>query len=69
MDNKIILNNDEIKDLTALQMWEKLYNKQLDCKKNILEYIGIIKTLKKDTVSENQIKDIYNYIVTVQSRL
>ena len=69
MDNKIILNNDEIKDLTALQMWEKLYNKQLDCKKNILEYIGIIKALKKDTVSENQIKDIYNYIVTVQSRL
>jgi hypothetical protein len=62
MNNEVILNKDEIKNLTALQIWEKLYNKKLDCKKNILEYIDIIKVLKKDNVSEDQIKDTYNYI-------
>lgn len=62
MNNEVILSNDEIENLTALQVWEKLYNKELDCKKNILEYIEIIKALNKDNVSEEQIKDIYNYI-------
>ena len=29
------------------EIWKVLYNKELNCKKNILEYIGITKVLKQ----------------------
>lgn len=53
---------DKLEELTASEIWERLYNKELNCKKNILEYIDIVKVLKKENVSEEQIKDTYNYI-------
>lgn len=62
MDKEILLNNIEFKKLTARETWERLYNKELNCKKNILEYIDITKVLKKENVNEEQIKDTYNYI-------
>lgn len=62
MDKEIVLNDIEFQKLTAHETWERLYNKELNCKKNILEYIDITKVLKKENVNEEQIKDTYNYI-------
>ena len=39
--------NISLENLSAEEIWEKLYNKELNCKKNILEYIDITKILKK----------------------
>lgn len=62
MDSEQLLNNNELKDLTASEIWRALYNKELNCKKNIIEYIDITKVLKKGNVNEEQIKDTYNHI-------
>lgn len=62
MDKEEIFNKNEFEEITAIEIWEKLYNKKLDNKKNILEYIEITKVLKKEIVSEDQIKETYYYI-------
>lgn len=62
MDKEVLSNNNKLEELTAPEIWEKLYNKELNCKKNILEYIDITRVLKKENVKEEQIKDTYNYI-------
>lgn len=62
MDKEVVLNNSEFQELTASEIWERLYNKELNCKKNILEYIDVTMVLKKESVKEEQIKDTYNYI-------
>lgn len=62
MDKEVALNKDELEGLTAGEVWETLYNKELDCKKNILEYIDITRVLKKENVSDEKIKETYNYV-------
>ena len=62
MDKEVLENNDQFVGLTASEIWEKLYNKELNTKKQILEYIDITKILKKSNVSEDQIQDTYKYI-------
>ncbi len=62
MDKEVISTNNKFDELTASEIWEKLYNKELDCKKNILEYIDITRVLKKENVNEEQIIDTYNFI-------
>ncbi len=62
MDKKVALDTPKFEGFTASEMWQKLYNKELNCKKNILEYIDITRVLKKENVTEEQIKDTYNYI-------
>lgn len=62
MDKEVSLNKDELEGLTAGEVWETLYNKDLDCKKNILEYIDITRVLKKENVSDEKIRETYNYI-------
>ena len=62
MDKEVLLNNTDFEGLTASEIWERLYNKELNCKKNILEYIDITMILKNKHVKEEQIKDTYNYI-------
>lgn len=63
MNKEITANStDEFENLTALEIWEKLYGKELNCKKNILEYIDITRLLKKGNVTEEQLEDTYNYI-------
>ncbi|ADL53040.1 hypothetical protein [Clostridium cellulovorans] len=62
MDKEEVLSNNKLEGLTAVEIWEKLYNEDLSCKKNILEYIDIVKILKKENVSEEQIINTYNYI-------
>lgn len=57
-ENKII----NFEGLSAHEIWETLYNKELNCKKNILEYIEITKILKSDDVKSSQIQDTYTLI-------
>ncbi|MDF2593135.1 MAG: hypothetical protein K0S75_2601 [Clostridia bacterium] len=62
MDKEVSVDNNQFEKLSASEIWEKLYGKELVSKKHILEYIEITKVLKKENVSEEQIKDTYNYI-------
>ncbi len=62
MDKEVIVGNSQFEGLTAVEVWEKLYNKELNTKKHILEYIDATRVLKKENTSEDQIKDTYNYI-------
>ncbi|SFC55756.1 hypothetical protein [Clostridium uliginosum] len=57
MEENIILEN-----LSGDEIWEKLYNKELNCKKNILEYIDITRILKKENANIEQIEQTYNLI-------
>jgi hypothetical protein len=54
--------NISLENLNAEGLWEKLYNKELNCKKNILEYIDITKILKKENIDPEKIQDTYNFI-------
>lgn len=62
MDKEILTEKSQFEELNAVETWEKLYNKELNCKKHILEYIDITKILKKKNVSHQKIEDTYNYI-------
>lgn len=50
-----------IEGLDGKEIWEKLYGKELNCKKNVLEYIDMVKVLKKDA-EIYQIESTYNFI-------
>jgi hypothetical protein len=57
--------NEEVTSLEGLgakEIWEKLFGKELNTKKNILEYISITKVLKQDDVPSEMIQDTYNFI-------
>lgn len=62
MDKEVLVDKNQFQELTASEIWEKLYNRKLDCKKHILEYIDITRVLKKGNASEDQIRETYNYI-------
>jgi hypothetical protein len=62
MDKEMVTPNNQLEGLAAAEIWEKLYHKELNCKKHILEYIDITRVLKKESASEDQIRDTYNYI-------
>lgn len=41
-------NNSQFEQLTAAQIWQKkLYGKEMNCKKHVLEYIDTVRMLKK----------------------
>ena len=50
-----------IKGLDGQEIWEKIYGKELNSKKNILEYIEMTRILKKDP-DIFQIESTYNFI-------
>ena len=54
--------NISLENLNAEEIWGKLYNKELNCKKNILEYIDITKILKKENIDPEKIQETYNFI-------
>lgn len=62
MDKDELLNNNQLEGLNAIEIWKRLYNKELSSKKSILEYTEITRVLKKENVSEEQINDTYNFI-------
>ena len=49
-------------NLSGEELWEKLYNKELTCKKNIIEYIEMTRILIKEQVEVYQIESTYNFI-------
>ncbi len=51
-----------LEGLNAEELYRELYGKELNTKKNILEYIEITKILKKDPVDVDRIQDTYNFI-------
>lgn len=53
---------ENIEELTAGELHEKLFGKELNTKKSILEYIEVIKILKQGNVSQEKIQDTYNFI-------
>lgn len=52
----------DLKGLNAKEIWSNLYNKELNCKKNVLEYIAMTKVLKNGNASDQQIQEVYNFI-------
>lgn len=62
MEKDKLLDDRQLEGLTAAEIWKELYGKELSGKKNILEYIEITRVLKKGNVSDEQIKDTYNFI-------
>lgn len=53
--------NIKLEGLSADEIWTLLYNKELNCKKNILEYIEITKILKSNS-GTGQIVETYEFI-------
>lgn len=54
--------NISLGSLSAEEVWRKLYNKELNSKKNVLEYIDITKILKKENIEPEKIQETYNFI-------
>lgn len=52
----------EYEELTAEELWKKLYGKELNCKKHILDYIDMTKILKKENISREKIEETYHFI-------
>lgn len=55
-------NTVEIQGLSPEEVLVKLYNKELNCKKNILEYVEIIKVLKTAEISDEAVQDNYTFV-------
>jgi hypothetical protein len=56
------MNENRFEGLNAEQIWSELYNKELNSKKTILEYIEVTGILKKQDANEKQLEDTYNFI-------
>ena len=52
-----IINNSDVKTIL-----KTLYNKELDCKKNILECIDVLNELKKQNVPQDKIQGVYTLV-------
>lgn len=57
-----MINVDEIKDLSARELLDKLYGKELVTKKEILEYIELTKVLKQEGIPSELIENTYKLI-------
>lgn len=56
------MDNFNFENLNGEEIWEKLYNKELNTKKNILEYIEMTGILIKEKVDIYKIESTYNFI-------
>ena len=56
------LTINEINELTAVELLEKSYGKQLESKKTILEYIEICKALRNLEVKPEKVQETYTLI-------
>jgi hypothetical protein len=52
----------DLQGLDAKETWKALYGKELNTKKNILEYIEITKVFKQDNIPSEKIQDTYTFI-------
>jgi hypothetical protein len=53
---------ESLEGMDAKKLWERIYGKELNTKKAILEYIELVKVLKEDKVPKELIQDTYNLI-------
>ncbi|MDS0525225.1 hypothetical protein NNC19_05985 [Clostridium sp. SHJSY1] len=52
-----------LQGLNGEEVWEKLYNKELTTKKNVLEYIDLLKVLKKKEETDyDQMQSVYDFV-------
>lgn len=52
-----------LQGLNGEEVWEKLYNKELTTKKNMLEYIDTLKILKKrEEIDYDQMQSVYDFV-------
>lgn len=56
------IENLILEDLNGKEIWSKLYNKELNTKKNVLEYIDLLKVLKSKNITEAQYQQVYNFV-------
>lgn len=62
MDKERVVEEINFDELSAGKTWKELYNKKLNCKKHILEYIEITNILKKEDISREKMEETYHYI-------
>lgn len=51
-----------IEELSAEELWKELFGKELNTKKNILEYIELTHILKKENICTDKVQETYNFI-------
>jgi hypothetical protein len=51
-----------LEELNAEETWRVLFDRPLNTKKNILEYINMSKVLRQNNVSNEKIQDTYTFI-------
>lgn len=52
-----------LQGLNGKEVYEALYNKELNTKKNVLEYIDILKVLKKsEEIDYDQMQSVYDFV-------
>lgn len=56
------MDANNIENLSAKEAFEVLYGKELNTKKNILEYIELSKIFKQDNIPSDKIQENYNFI-------
>ncbi|WP_294403315.1 hypothetical protein [uncultured Clostridium sp.] len=56
------MNNLQFDNMNGEEIWENLYNKELNTKKNILEYIEMTGVLVKEKADIYAIESTYNFI-------
>ncbi|MEG0353621.1 MAG: hypothetical protein RR525_08730 [Cellulosilyticaceae bacterium] len=52
----------QMEKASAEEIWQKIYNKPLNCKKHILEYIAEVQKISKETYNEAEWQGIYEHI-------
>lgn len=57
-----IKSKEKLNGLSAKETLGLLYNKELNCKKNVLEYIEFMKILKQEPIDKEQIQENYTFI-------
>jgi len=55
-------STNDLLNLNAKEAWEVLYGKELTTKKNILEYIELLKVLRQDNIPVEKIQENYNFV-------
>ena len=55
-----MINVEEIKDLSAKELLDKVYGKNLDTKKTVLEYIEMMRILNQEWVPQELIDETYH---------
>lgn len=56
------INSIDAASLSAVELWEVLYGKELKTKKSILEYIELTRILKKQNVDPEKVQETYNFV-------